>query len=240
MKLLYREKKIESGVFQMIKSEVLSSRKEIEKKKAYFRSKDIISTLPDYMADGTDHSFFHLRGSVRNGKKYYDDLEFVDDPIFLESFPQLYSFLENFATEKKSIVGRVCIMFLSSKQLFKPHIDRGDFYMVHRRYHLVIQTNGSRMYSAHQKALFQDGDLFYLNNRELHTGDREDSPTERIHIIIDLLPSTSMGLLKVFGEWFICSGKYKHLYKLSLISRIKKITVLPKAYYLANSSENRR
>jgi hypothetical protein len=168
---------------------------------------------------GTIFSNVFLRYFTPTGLPGYDELTSRDDPL-LARFPQLSLFLNTFAEEKKSIVGRINLTFLSSKQIFKPHVDDGIFYIFHNRYHLVLQTTGTLMLCGDKQETFYEGDVLYLNNKDIHTGQMEDGSVERIHVIFDILPYRFMDLVGQYLRWFYFATKYPHLHKKTLSGRI--------------------
>jgi hypothetical protein len=70
-----------------------------------------------------------------------------------------------------------------------PHIDRGEYYRLRDRYHLVIRSeHGSLLNAGGESARLHEGELWWFDNKAIHDA-CNDSAADRIHLIFDLLPA---------------------------------------------------
>lgn len=113
-------------------------------------------------------------------------------------FPKTLSFIRKFA-EKKGDLCRIVLFNLKEGGDFSPHKDLGEYYKVRDRYHLVVVSVGSLMKSGYEECIMNEGELWWINNKEIHSGKNISSETPRIHIVFDILPlntDTSLRKLK--------------------------------------------
>ena len=98
-------------------------------------------------------------------------------------------FLEDFAQEQDSILGRAKIVCLPAGKRVYPHIDRGQYYRVRNRYHFVLHsTQGSWLKAADEEVRMKEGELWWFDNDQMHEA-FNDGGEDRIHMIFDMLPS---------------------------------------------------
>lgn len=97
-------------------------------------------------------------------------------------------FLQQFATEHYADMGRAKIVRLMPGRRVYPHIDRGEYYFVRDRYHLILQSSaGSYMKCGDEEIRMREGELWWFDNNEMHEA-YNDGELERIHMIFDMLP----------------------------------------------------
>ena len=97
-------------------------------------------------------------------------------------------FLEDFAQEQDSILGRAKIVCLPAGKRVYPHIDRGEYYRVRNRYHFVLRsTDGSWLKAGDEEVRMGEGELWWFDNNQMHEA-HNDGDQDRIHIIFDMLP----------------------------------------------------
>lgn len=102
-------------------------------------------------------------------------------------FQKTYAFVESFAKSTKGTLSRAMIVkLLPHSQVYK-HYDAGMYYKTRDRYHLVLQSDGSKMTSGDESATWHTGELWWFDNKLPHEAFNE-SDKERIHIIFDVLP----------------------------------------------------
>ncbi len=107
-------------------------------------------------------------------------------------------FLEDFAAEQNSLLGRAKIVCLPAGKRVYPHIDRGEYYRVRNRYHLVLRsTAGSWMKAGDEEVRMREGELWWFDNDQMHEANN-DGDQDRIHIIFDMLPAERAE--EVFGK----------------------------------------
>jgi hypothetical protein len=103
-------------------------------------------------------------------------------------FPRLMQFLAKFARDQDKKLQRIMIVRLKPNGQVYPHIDAGSYYAARDRFHLVlISPCGSCFKSGPESVIFQEGDLWWFNNKVIHSS-RNDSDVWRVHVIFDLLP----------------------------------------------------
>lgn len=105
-----------------------------------------------------------------------------------QSYPVARAFLEAFAREQDSVLGRAKIVCLPAGKRVYPHIDRGLYYQVRNRYHFVLSsTHGSWMKAGDEEVRMQEGELWWFDNNQMHEANN-DGDEDRIHMIFDMLP----------------------------------------------------
>lgn len=103
-------------------------------------------------------------------------------------FPVACDFLRDFAEEQDSLLSRAKIVCLPAGRRVYPHIDRGAYYAVRDRFHLVLRSaQGSWLKSGGEEIRMAEGELWWFDNKELHEA-FNDGDQDRIHMIFDLLP----------------------------------------------------
>jgi hypothetical protein len=115
-----------------------------------------------------------------------------------QNFPLACSLLQAFAEAQDAVLGRAKIVCLPAGRRVYPHIDRGDYYAVRDRFHLVLRSaRGSWLKAADEEIRMREGELWWFDNKQLHEADN-DGDQDRIHMIFDLLPRALAG--RVFGR----------------------------------------
>lgn len=132
-----------------------------------------------------------LRGIVKSkimGRKRFD----VHESRFTtlsRQFPECVAFMKAFAIERDGELSRAKLVNLPPVNRVYTHIDRGDYYKIRNRYHLVISTgqDGSYLKAGDESVRMKTGELWWFNNKVPHES-HNDSSQDRIHLIFDLLP----------------------------------------------------
>lgn len=107
--------------------------------------------------------------------------------------PTARSFLALFAAEMSCELSRAKIVLLPGGGKVYPHFDRGEYYRVRDRYHLILRsTDGSFMKAGKEEVRMKEGELWWFNNKKMHEA-RNEGEGDRIHFIFDLLPRTMLG-----------------------------------------------
>ena len=101
--------------------------------------------------------------------------------------PVTRHFLEQIAESEGSILGRAKIVCLPPGNKVYPHVDRGEYYRVRNRYHLILQSSGSWMRAGNEEVRMRTGELWWFDNKAEHEA-MNDGDSDRIHLIFDLLP----------------------------------------------------
>jgi hypothetical protein len=142
---------------------------------------------------------FPLRGLVRSklaGRKRRHVHESLYSPR-ADSFPLVIEFVNEFARSVDSELGRIRLVNLPPGNKVYPHVDRGEYYAVRNRYHLVLSTgsDGSLLKSGDEEIRMRPGELWWFDNNKPHES-FNDSDCNRIHLIFDLLPPDKRELLE--------------------------------------------
>jgi hypothetical protein len=104
-------------------------------------------------------------------------------------FPATVAFIEEFAAEQRGAPGRARFARLPPGKTVLPHMDRGEYYRLRDRYHLVIRSeNGSLLNAGGESVRMHEGELWWFDNKAVHDA-CNDSGSDRIHLIFDLLPA---------------------------------------------------
>lgn len=104
------------------------------------------------------------------------------------NFPLARQFLRDVAKAENSLLGRGKIVCLPAGRRVYPHIDRGEYYALRNRYHLVLKSaSGSWLKSGDEEIRMQEGELWWFDNKQVHEA-YNDGDQDRIHMIFDLLP----------------------------------------------------
>jgi hypothetical protein len=106
-----------------------------------------------------------------------------------KAYPVARAFLEEIASALDSELSRAKIVCLPAGRRVYSHIDRGEYYRLRDRYHLVLKsTHGSWMKAADEETRMGEGELWWFDNDQYHEA-FNDGDEDRIHMIFDLLPS---------------------------------------------------
>ena len=104
-------------------------------------------------------------------------------------FPAAVSALDELAGRLGGALGRAKLALLPPGMQVQPHSDRGEYYRVRNRYHLVLRSDGgSELSAGDERVHMQTAELWWFDNKAIHSA-RNDSDTARIHMIFDLLPA---------------------------------------------------
>jgi hypothetical protein len=97
-------------------------------------------------------------------------------------------FLEAFAAEHDAKPGRGKLVRLKAGNRVYPHIDRGEYYALRDRYHLILRSAaGSYLKCGEEEIRMQEGEIWWFDNKQVHEA-YNDGDSDRIHFIFDLLP----------------------------------------------------
>lgn len=103
-------------------------------------------------------------------------------------FPLAIKFIKSFAAERDGKLSRAKLVNLQPGCRVYDHIDRGDYYRIRDRYHLVLQTGeGCYLTSGEEVGYFNQGELWWFDNKRSHEA-YNPSQIDRIHLVFDLLP----------------------------------------------------
>jgi len=111
--------------------------------------------------------------------------------------PHTLSFVQQLARRLHGVPGRAVVVRLRPHGKVYEHIDRGLYYQLRHRYHLVLKSvAGSRLRASDEEVRMQPGELWWFDNRQPHEASN-DSDEDRIHLIVDILSPASVAALPV-------------------------------------------
>lgn len=104
------------------------------------------------------------------------------------AYPVACGFLREIAEALESELSRAKIVCLPAGRRVYPHVDRGAYYRLRNRYHLVLRSAaGSWLKAADEEVRMREGELWWFDNDQPHEA-FNDGDEDRIHMIFDLLP----------------------------------------------------
>jgi hypothetical protein len=113
-------------------------------------------------------------------------------------YPALMHFLGQFAEDHgKGSLSRAMIVRLTPKTEVGRHWDTGYYYLCRDRYHLILQSAGSRMECGGVRCTWNVGEVWWFNNNLWHSAGN-DGDEWRIHVIFDVLPHRNAALVDEF------------------------------------------
>lgn len=116
-----------------------------------------------------------------------DNQQSVERPI-AHRFPRAMAFMDGFAADMRAELGRAMIVRLKPGCAVSPHVDAGAYYRIRDRYHLVLSSpSGSLLRSGDEEVRMRPGELWWFDNKQLHSAANEAADW-RVHCIFDLLP----------------------------------------------------
>lgn len=109
--------------------------------------------------------------------------------MYSAQLPYLMNWLQEFAvTTGNGTLQLARVVRLEARGQVYRHRDRGLYYLIRDRYHLVLRSlSGSRMQCEDRFSVWRSGELWWFNNHVPHQA-FNDSVDERIHVIFDVLP----------------------------------------------------
>jgi hypothetical protein len=115
-----------------------------------------------------------------------DDKEAVAFPAW-EKLPQLRPFIfDLMRTVEGMRLGRVIITKLPPGKSITPHVDGGAPATYYSRYQLALQSLPGALFNIGDETVnFRSGDIWHINNREIHSV-VNNSSDDRIVCIIDI------------------------------------------------------
>lgn len=128
-----------------------------------------------------------LRKSKLLGRRRRDVLE-SRFTAMAAKYPVSVAFLEQFADSNGGSLGRAKIARLAPGAKVYRHVDRGNYYLRHDRYHIVVSSpTGSVLCAGDEEVRMQEGEVWWFDNKSPHEA-INDSHAQRIHLIFDLKP----------------------------------------------------
>ena len=82
------------------------------------------------------------------------------------------------------------MLLLAGRRVYE-HIDRGEYYGVRDRYHLVMTSvDGSCLKAGEEEVTMREGELWWFDNKAVHEAWNRGYQ-DRIHLVFDVRPPTS-------------------------------------------------
>lgn len=162
----------------------------LEEIAAVDRAWDAVTGRQDKIAVQREARAIPLRGLKKSaiGARKRRDVHESRWTTASKSYPLARAFLERTASERDSLLGRAKIVCLPAGRRVYPHVDRGEYYRLRHRYHLVLRsTDGSRLEAGDEEVRMREGELWWFDNDQMHEA-LNDGEHDRIHMIFDLLP----------------------------------------------------
>lgn len=106
-------------------------------------------------------------------------------------FPVARRFLKSFVRTEGGELGRAKLVLLPAGRRVYPHVDRGEYYRVRNRYHLVLKSAaGSWLKAGDEEVTMREGELWWFDNKAMHEAWNRGEE-DRIHLIFDVLPEAA-------------------------------------------------
>jgi hypothetical protein len=110
-------------------------------------------------------------------------------------FPHALAIVQGFARRAYGVPGRAVLVRLKPRGRVYEHVDRGLYYQLRHRYHLVVKSVlGSRLRAGPEEMRMREGEIWWFDNRLPHEA-VNDSDEDRIHLIFDILSPASLASL---------------------------------------------
>ena len=154
-------------------------------------------------------SIFLRGGSSKYGEATSRDNQDVENKKLYDLYPTVTKFLHDFAESMDGTLSRALIVRLSPHHQVYRHYDVGLYYAMRDRYHLVVDSEGSRMQVRDEFSIWKKGELWWFHNKLYHEA-HNDSEKWRTHLIFDILPQDNLEMTKMIRE-----ETYRNIYKIS-------------------------
>lgn len=130
--------------------------------------------------------------------------QYVKPSANATNFPYLMNWLEAFSSNiGNGSLQMARVVKLKARSQVYTHVDRGLYYLIRDRYHLVLQSRlGSRMQCESEISVWYPGQVWWFNNHVPHQA-FNDSDDERIHVVFDVLPHRNQMLALYLQEYAI-------------------------------------
>ena len=109
-----------------------------------------------------------------------------------QQLPKVQDFVDRLTRRSRGRVGRAALVRLRPRGRVYEHVDRGLYYHLRDRYHLVLRSPlGSRLRAESEEVRMREGELWWFDNRLPHEA-FNDADEPRIHLIVDVLCAGSL------------------------------------------------
>lgn len=121
-----------------------------------------------------------------NGRQSLDVHESRETKYHSE-FPSTSGIIAELTKKIGGELGRLLLVRLRPSGRVLPHVDHGEYYAIRERFHLVVASRGgSRMAAGDEISVWQEGEVWWFNNKIIHSAENR-SDEYRVHVIFDLL-----------------------------------------------------
>jgi hypothetical protein len=111
-------------------------------------------------------------------------------------FPATTGFIRRMAFERDADLGRAKIVRMGPHGRVYPHVDRGDYYALRDRFHLIVKSPlGSRLCAGDEEVRMCEGELWWFDNKQSHEA-------------FDLLPRAPEGARSRRAAPSVCDDRY--------------------------------
>ena len=154
-------------------------------------------------------SVFLRGGTAEHDAATWRDNQDVENKRLYGCYPKTTKFLHQFAESMDGTLSRALIVRLSPHHQVHKHYDIGLYYAMRDRYHLVVDSDGSRMQVRDEFSMWKKGELWWFHNKLYHEA-HNDSDKWRTHLIFDVLPRDNFEMTRMIREY-----TYRDVYKIS-------------------------
>jgi hypothetical protein len=132
-----------------------------------------------------------LRNSVGGGvnsDKPFTEVQESEETEMTPRFPLAMDMLRRMAAQERGALSRAMYVRLLPFSEVLSHIDKGAYYEVRDRYHLIVDSDvGSVMCAGPEIVVMKQGEFWWFDNKAMHSS-RNPSGKFRTHLIFDLKP----------------------------------------------------
>ena len=155
----------------------------------------------EWFIDTSRQDKYHTHKDTNSYFMYQSDLKWKRGELF--AFEQksddreLLNLIEPIIKDLEKIHdgvrGNVLFIKLKAKHNIPKHFDDGDYLVCSRRHHVPIVTSSQTFFGVGlEKINMLEGECWEINNTRFHSVEN-DSDTDRIHLLIDIMPHNEIG-----------------------------------------------
>lgn len=150
----------------------------------------------------------------------------IDSPV-AHAFPQTLSFLHKEANRLGGHLARAIYVRTTDEYRPFPHVDKGYFYVFHKRYHLVLSSPGTEMLSGKERYVAKSGEIVFLNNRQVHGAQNLTPKSERVHLIFDVLPHNIIVIVAHYLVWLFWERRVENVNNMTFFQGLQGVLLFP-------------
>lgn len=123
--------------------------------------------------------------AYKRGEHFFDQHESIDYPAYAALTEARALVMSLFTAAAGERLGRVMINRIKPGGVIFPHADTPEHVAHYSRFHLVLQSEPGVMFRCgDERTYWEAGAAFWFNNALEHEV-RNDSPSDRIHLVLD-------------------------------------------------------